>query len=341
MPLMDNPIMSRIKSIAFSCISGLRLPRILHKISPRDRLTIVMYHSVIRSPLPANDWCFLPESSFQEQMSYLRKHFDVIPLREAAKKLREGSLRRPTAAITFDDGFQNNYDVAFPILKKEGLPAAIFLVTGLVDTNETVWFCRLHEAVIKTRKTKVEWRGTSFDVSTSGAKSFVSAVFQERLKAFASPEFFKELARLFRILDYDPSRSVEAGSPFRMLSRAAIREMVASGLIEFGAHACSHMILNQLSEAESAREIRESVSAVSEMTERPCRLFSYPNGRACDYSRRAVETLEQSGVGVAVTTTAGPNDCRTPSLELKRYGIGNDTTRAQFQIRAHHFLHPF
>jgi hypothetical protein len=83
------------------------------------------------------------------------------------------------------------------------------------------------------------------------------------------------------------------------------------------------------------------VADVERLTGRPCRIFSYPNGRACDYSRLAVETLEKSGVATAVTTTPGPNDAKTPALELRRYGVGCDTTADHFQILAHHFLHPF
>src|SRR3569832_422684 len=109
---------SRIKAMAFTAISRLGLPRMGHRLRFRDRLTILMYHAVIRAPLPAKDWCFLPEASFQEQMSYLQRHFDVLPLQEATEKLKTGSIRRPSAAITFDDGFQNNFDVAFPILRK-------------------------------------------------------------------------------------------------------------------------------------------------------------------------------------------------------------------------------
>lgn len=339
MPMVNTPVLSRIKKAAFSCMTGLGLPRMLHRIALHDRLTILMYHAVVRSPLPVKDWCFLPEDAFQEQMTYLRKHFEVVSLREAARRLRYGTLRRPTAAITFDDGFQNNYDVAFPILKRAGLPATIFLVTDLVGTDDTIWFCRLHEAFIKTRTTRLDWRGRGYEFSTPEMKTRASADLQDCLKELASPVFSRELAGLFRALDYDPSVAIEAGSPFRILSIAAIRDMAASGLIEFGAHTRSHMILSQLTEAEADGEIRGSVAGVAELTGRPCRLFSYPNGRPCDFSRRAVETLEQSGVWTAVTTTGGGNDSRTPPLELKRYRIGCETSCERFQLLAHHFLH--
>lgn len=329
---------SRIKELAFAAASGLRLPRLRQRIAMRDRLTILMYHAVIRSPLAVNDWCFLPEASFRAQMRYVREHFDVLPLGEATKRLREGSIRRPTASITFDDGFHNNYDAAFPILQETGLPATIFLTTDLIDTDETIWFCRLHEAVMGTRRGSLTWDGTVYDLSNPRSKSDASAYLQESMKNLTSETFERSFGRLLQVLDYDARRSIERESPFRILSNAAIKKMAASGLIDFGAHTRTHRILSGLSENECSRDILGSLVAVSRITERPCLLFAYPNGQSSDYTRHAVRTLGANGVIAAVTTRPGPNDSRTPPLELRRYGIGSETTPARFQVLAHHFL---
>src|SRR5262245_32703715 len=94
---------------------------------PGQRVTILMYHAVLSSPLAVPDWCFLDERLFRLQLEYVARHFDVVPLSEAVRRLRQRTVRRPTAVITFDDGFQSVHDVALPVLKRMGLPAAVFV----------------------------------------------------------------------------------------------------------------------------------------------------------------------------------------------------------------------
>src|SRR6266852_1601112 len=136
----------------------------------RNQLIILMCHGVVQTPLKVYSSCFVDESSFRGQMKYLKKYFVVIPLSEAVERLRNGEIHQPTAVITFDDGLQNNHDVVFPILREAGLPATIFLPTELVNTNDTLWYCRLNLALSETNKPSLVWNGCSFDLSGPGPK---------------------------------------------------------------------------------------------------------------------------------------------------------------------------
>jgi peptidoglycan/xylan/chitin deacetylase (PgdA/CDA1 family) len=131
---------------------------------------------------------------------------------------------------------------------------------------------------------------------------------------------------------------MEMGSPYRMLNKDAIEEMVASELIEFGAHTHQHTILSRLSATERFAEIRRSIAAIRELTGRPCEYFAYPNGRKGDYDWDSIEYLKACGIQVAVTTTGGPNNRLTPAMELRRYGVGAGLRMAEFQLMAHHFI---
>ena len=82
----------------------------------RNQLMIFMYHAVVRSPIEVYDWCFIDEYSFRSQVKYLKKHFEVISLSEAVERLGNGKIYQPTTVITFDDGFQNNYDIVLVLL---------------------------------------------------------------------------------------------------------------------------------------------------------------------------------------------------------------------------------
>jgi peptidoglycan/xylan/chitin deacetylase (PgdA/CDA1 family) len=311
-------------------------PRLLHRTLWPGHLAILMYHAVWRRPPGLGDWCFLPEESFRRQMEYLARHFTVLPLASAVEQLRAGALEGPTACITFDDGFRDNHQVAFPILRAHGLPATVFLNTGLTGTADTVWFCRLVDAFGATTADRLEWNGLSLSLAGPARRQEASAKVQAALKRYPPPRLRAELAEVLRALGQAPDRSFSAESPFRMLDAPAIAEMARSGLVEFGAHTHTHAILANLTPAEQEDEIARSVRGVERLTGRPCRTFAYPNGGPRDYGPVALDILRSLGIVAAVTTVPGPNDRRTPPLELRRYGIGSDMSMPVFQLRVHH-----
>ncbi len=332
------PIKPSIYNFGSAVIAKTKIPQLFHRLACQDELTVIMYHGIIKDPLMVNEWCFVEEHSFRLQIAYLKKHFEILSLSEAVERMRSGAIKRPTAVITFDDGYQNNFDVAFPILCKERIPGTIFLATGLISTNDTVWYGRINLALAKTQRTQIEWNGLRFDLSTLDLKAKASVAIQESLKKLEHSQLMTTTRNIILQLDEDPDYLIEADSPFRMLDETAIVKMAGSGLIEFGAHTHHHAILSHLSDKERYNEIRQSIDAVCALTGSPCRYFAYPNGRAEDYSAKTMRDLESCGIQIAVTTIPGPNDRMTPAMELRRYGIGADLFMAGFQLMVHHFV---
>jgi peptidoglycan/xylan/chitin deacetylase (PgdA/CDA1 family) len=158
------------------------------------------------------------------------------------------------------------------------------------------------------------------------------------MKRHRHPELLQRTRDLIALLGERPEKEIGPGSEYRMLASQEIREMAGSGLIDFGAHTCSHAILSGLSPAERTAEIAGSVAAVERLSGVSCRLFAYPNGRPIDYGPSDVAALEAAGIAVAVTMVEGPNGRTAAPLEMRRYGIGGATTLAEFQLLIHHLL---
>ena len=107
----------------------------------RARLTVLIFHRVH----PGQDAMFPGEmhaATFRERMGWVREWFNVLPLDEAVAALARGTLPARALAITFDDGYADNFTVALPILQQLGLPATFFIATGFLDGgrmwNDTV-----------------------------------------------------------------------------------------------------------------------------------------------------------------------------------------------------------
>lgn len=323
-----------VKKLVFKSLATGAMPRLLHRFFAHGTASILMYHGVVWRPLALKDWCFIHEADFERQMQYLSRHFNVVPLAELSRQSFQST--RPAAAITFDDGYMNNYDTAWPILKRLYLPATIFLNTALVGGDDTVWFCRINDALAKTRAKEATCRGETLRIETVEQKEAANERIQEILKIVPQNRLHSACEELIRSLGDDPRRPVDPDSPYRMLEPDQIKEMAAGGLIDFGAHTRTHTILSGLADEQLREEIEGSIDDVAKLTGKPCRTFAYPNGRACDYDERAMKMLRERGIAAAVTTIAGPNDKSTDPLQLRRYGIGADMPWHDFLLEIHH-----
>jgi peptidoglycan/xylan/chitin deacetylase (PgdA/CDA1 family) len=294
---------------------------------------------VVHDPLPVADWCFLEKSVLETQIAYIRHHFQVVPLTHGLEMLETGSLGRPTVAITFDDGYQNNYDVAFPILQQYDCPATIFLTTGYIDSDRVPWFCRLNLALGLTSRRSLVWNNKYFDVSNAWQRSQTSIALHRLLKTHHPYSIDTLVDDICRLLGVDAYRKFEPGSPYHMLRTDAIRALVRSGLIDCGAHTHNHAILSRLLPGEQQEEISSSIRLVETITGRTCKVFAYPNGSPGDYDNSSMTQLRTSGLGIAVSAISGPNSKGGSLLELRRYGIGSDLSFLAFKSLVHNLTY--
>ena len=233
--------------------------------------------------------------------------------------------------MTFDDGFRNNFENALPELIRFEIPATVFLTTAFVDSRQCLWFCRINRAVATTRLGACHRDGETYNLSTAEARAETSARMQARLEVHPQPRLLDELDRLCVLLGDDNDELIDEHSPYGTLSTQEIESMRDSGLVEFGAHSATHAILSLLDSGSKEREIRQWIDKVGNLIGRPCKLFAYPNGRSSDYDDECITLLRNHGIDAALTATQGVNDETTPKMELRRIGIGADTTLAQFQ----------
>jgi len=100
---------------------------------------ILTFHRIRPAEQPLDPFDTCPNHSidmFRRLLEYVTDHFDIVPLRELVER---GSRARKAVAITFDDGWRDNFDLAFPVLKRLGLPATIFVTTGKIGASQPFW----------------------------------------------------------------------------------------------------------------------------------------------------------------------------------------------------------
>ena len=326
-------VFSRLKQLT---IKTLDVAPQLHKIRGYQDITVVTYHGVFDQALPFNDYCFVSVTEFEQQVKYLSEHFEIVSLNEAFNRKNKLN-KKPLAVITFDDGFYNNYSVAFPVLKKYQAPAIIFLATKLINSSSTVWFCSLIYMLGSTNKQNFTWDNQTFDISDNIKKAQVSAQLQAQLKLKQVAALEATLRALAKELGFDDEISYPLTSPFSMLNDSAIEEMLASGLIEYGAHTHNHAILSNLNAENAEAELTVSIDKITDITGKPCRYFAYPNGRKQDFQEEHKRMLHEKGIEFAASTINGLTSEQDDPLAFKRLFINTGTDLPTFKLQVHGF----
>ncbi len=280
------------------------------------RFLILCYHRVNDEGHPF--FTGTPLVLFRKQMEALRRHFTVLPLAELADRARRGELPRNGVAITFDDGYRDNYANAFPVLRELGLPATIFLTTDAVDGNALLWHDRVFDAFHRTRKSEARFENEPLPLAPGDRGASLARVLG-RLRRSSPAERDRLVEELLRELGIDDG--VPPG--WEKLSWQEVREMASQG-ISFGAHTLDHPILTFAGPEETRRQVRESKRRIESELGSEVTMFAYPNGAAGDFDRTTQTVVEEEGLSLAVSTVFGANDEKTNPYALRRTGMWGD-----------------
>jgi peptidoglycan/xylan/chitin deacetylase (PgdA/CDA1 family) len=298
----------------------------------RHKLLIVAYHgiapnqSTLRQP-----WHLVRQRLFNEQLRYLIRHYDLVPLEHAIRALQSRTLRRPTACITFDDGYRSNYTLALPLLDQFQVPATVFLTTGLIGTDRTVWTVEMLLAFGSTAARQLDLSSFGLGPVTLQGRRHALRIARravEGAKQMPPQERTAAVHALSTQLALD--KDVDAG-PFRMMAWEDVAAMDRSAMVSFGAHTKTHQILATLDDAELKAEISDSIDAIKQRLASVVSIFAYPNGGVQDFDSRSIQALHDCGITAAVTTIEGLNGPGTDPFRLRRITIGSEVTSYQFK----------
>jgi peptidoglycan/xylan/chitin deacetylase (PgdA/CDA1 family) len=288
---------------------------------------ILYYHRVNDDNDP-----FFPAIStelFEQEMRFLRRRYTVVSLSELLERLA-GETAKPVVAITFDDGYRDNYQNAFPILERYGLPATIFLTTGGMDTGEALWFETLALACKRTSREFLDielgsgervWMRTETERLRANERVFAI------LRTLPDAERRQWLARIERQLPIHDGGELKD----RMLTWNQVRFM-QSRRIDFGGHTVTHPFLSRMASEGFLWEVSECKRRIEEETQHPALHFAYPNGREEDFGAANRDLIRIAGYRAAVTTIWGTNYGSTDPMQLRRGGPW-ELSAAQFAYK--------
>ena len=259
---------------------------------------IVAYHRVIPSTVARQfnmqESMWVSVDTFNDDIIWMRNHGDIVDLETILDFDTPNS--RPLFSITFDDGWMDNYDNAFPILKHHNIPATIFLVTDAIETGHLFWVEDLLYKVAQLSQTKPigalnnillsyytkagvgQPENTDTQQLSEGLAELIKPFPKENRSAFLN-DLYQDLG-----IDLEPISG-------QILNWSNVIEMGKHG-IEFGSHTHTHEILKYIDNDIITDELATSKKIITDKTNKPVRYFCYPNAR---YRDDNADLLTQTG----------------------------------------------
>lgn len=306
-------------------------------IAPRGkgqgRLCIVNYHRILDRPDPLLE-SEPSAATFDWQVALLRECFNVMPLADAIDTLARDRMPPRAVAITFDDGYRSTHDLAMPILKKFDLPATVFVTTGHIDDEGSMWNDVILEAIRRLPDTPMDLTELGLDVypmRSPADRKQTASVLTERCK-YLPPHARSALTAKLQALARNDLRQE------LMLTADMIRTL-SNNRIDIGGHTVTHPILTRIDDDSARREIADNKQQLEAIIGKPVTMFAYPNGkRGTDFDQRHVQMVREAGYHAAFTTATGAATCTDDRFEFPRSRPW-DATPLMFAGRLLSWLH--
>jgi peptidoglycan/xylan/chitin deacetylase (PgdA/CDA1 family) len=301
---------------------------LLSQLPARDSLLVLNYHRIGS----ADEDLFDPgvfsaaAEEFSDQISYLKRRVSPVTLEEALAFI-DGTLkeraRRCRVLITFDDGYLDNYTVAYPILRSHDVQGVFFLATGTVGSSQVPWWDHI-AYLVRTAQRRVFFLRYPADLAVDIDRNGLADSLQAILKLYKRPEngdsarFIRELAKATQ--GDDPPATLR-----RFLSWDEAREMIRGGMA-IGSHTHSHHVLSQLQPARQLEELSQSRAILKEQLGIEADVLAYPVGARTSFTGQTQALVRDAGYRAAFSFYGGTNlPGKIAPYDVKRIGVGGQS----------------
>jgi peptidoglycan/xylan/chitin deacetylase (PgdA/CDA1 family) len=295
----------------------------LSKLDEKN-LVIFLFHGVI-------------EESVHKVRNYNKKHLSSQNFIDLVKSLsREGhplsmddivGLKNEkngypprSYAITFDDGFKNNYDIAAPILYDHSTPATFYLTTDFVDSNRMSWIDQIEYCFESVDSAYFYLPWSNDKKYVHDAKTKIDCLDEIRKNVKSNPRKHLNDGFVRNVFNQCEVDLIESNSDEidQKMNWADVLSLSQNDFFAVGGHTHSHTSLAFLDDNELENEINTSLRYLQEKANLSTSHYSYPEGTEADYSEKVIEVLKSNGIRCCPTAIEGSNDCETDLFHLKR-----------------------
>jgi peptidoglycan/xylan/chitin deacetylase (PgdA/CDA1 family) len=298
----------------------------LRRVTRTPWLTVVSYHRIgeLEDAAHRYDPGVLDATveDFDRQMSFMKRHFNVIDIDTLCRGLAGGKLPANAALVTFDDGYRACHDEALPILQRHGLTAAFFIATRFVEDRRMFWWDRIGRVVHQSaaRRLRVDYPETlDLPMGDDGERAKALATLLKVVKKRPGVDVDRYCQAIEAAGELPLSATEERSTADRLIMTwEQVRALARAGM-DIGSHTRSHRVLQTLAPEDLDDELRGSRLEIERQIGRPVRALAYPVGYAVLDRPEIVAAVERAGYQVAFSNANGVNTSVRPHrLDVRR-----------------------
>jgi peptidoglycan/xylan/chitin deacetylase (PgdA/CDA1 family) len=303
-----------------------RIKRLLYGVRRQLRPggVILLYHRVVDLPDDPYNLAVSPER-FARQLDYIQQTCHPMRLLDLAEAIRQRALPHRAVAITFDDGYADNYRYAFPLLKAAGVPATVFVTTGQLDNPNEFWWDELERLLLQPTSLPPDLRATVRGeeyVWHLGSRQQRYHV-QQALHGLLRPLDAQEQQALLDDLAAWAGLARTGRRDYRAMTADELLKLGQSDYVDIGGHTVTHPSLSGLSADMQYAEITRGRQGLETLLGTPVLTFAYPYGAAGDFTDETVGLVQAAGFQVACTTLLGSVESGNDPFRLRRCPVFN------------------
>lgn len=259
-------------------------------------------------------------ATFERQLRYLANEFRVVPLSQMLAELHGGTMPPKTVAVTFDDGYRDLFDYAFPLLRQYDIPATIFVNPSVVGNTRKLWpnqvaylVNRLGAATVISAA-RAYWDSQQVELADDASLGQIVWDLAMQVRTDEITAFVAETCARHNLTAPDDE-------PTRLYLEWREMGALAAQAVEFGNHTQDHANLGLLTEDEQAQQIETARDAIVSNLGVWDIAFAYPFGQADNYTATTRELVARSGHTCALTVIDGPVYAGDTPYDLRRIDI--------------------
>jgi peptidoglycan/xylan/chitin deacetylase (PgdA/CDA1 family) len=308
---------------------------LLSQLPARDSLLVLNYHRVGNPDDDLFDSGVFSATAdqFNDHISWLKRRVSLVTLDEALAFIEGTNIDRNRCCrvlITFDDGYLDNYAVAYPVLRSHGVQGVFHLATSMVGSCDVPWWDHI-AYLVKTARRRSFSLHYPDDLTVDIGKTGLVESLRNILKLYKQPNN-SDPARFLRELAEESKGEEPPGTQRRFMNWEEAREMRKGGMV-IGSHTHSHTVLSQLAPDRQFEELSRSRAILKEQLSVEADVLAYPVGARSSFTDQTQKLAREAGYRAAFSFYGGVNlQGKTSPYDVKRTSIGGES-RSRFRVQ--------
>lgn len=278
----------------------------------RGNGAILTYHRVLPDSIISEDSILniaVSISNFRKQIKYLKNNFSILPINNFLRHINSES-KQFKILITFDDGYKDNLDYAFPILKEFNVPAIIYVITKFIGNSSLPWWNKLDDFLRNSRTLKNKKKKFSY-----------------LKRVFLLGNQLKIDKQLPLFIDKNNKKNIQI-----FLNHKEVKYLSEQKLITIGSHSHSHYNFSRLEDKQAFNEFKVSKFILEKIIKKKITHFSYPYGDYENINLSHIRFLKKLGYISAMTTIRNKID-HPDTFLLPRIFVNNDSNLFRLKLK--------